>query len=645
VSNDIQPHGRLPVDEAFRILVRDLETRGNVLSDWHRAALLELLDAFAEYIEGKAWGRKAFGLPTGMGKTSAVAAFIAALYKLDPIGNTAIAVAASKVEALCELKRELIRLEVAPEQIGLKHVYAYSKHARPERATEHSTGDDSRRFQLVTHARLRSGKDIDLFTRFQARPRAVLIYDETLFRSDVLTLTAMDLGAAVGALGGILKYGDGSPMVHEAHKYIAQCTELVSSAVRELTKRGDPDGVGMQVDLPDRKPAEIRAYRATVESVRGLSKAQSKALDDLLQISQETLRVLVTEEGKGIVWTKPAIPKEARNIVVLDASQTIRELVKLDTSIAPVNSFDTDLLKTYEGVQVVQIMAHGGRASMERASKRERDQKAATLSLEVIDLVRQHWETARGILIFAYKEKKGTNIVGTLRRDLKREGFGIDEERGGKPRLQFLTWGDETALNGYEHCDVVIMAGVLHRDKLELSGAMRGQMPDDGREKRTPRKAVVKISESEIAHLIYQGASRGACRRINNGHAAPMQLYFIHAHAGIKGTLDVVMPGAIWSTRAPKYLTPSKRVGATETMAGRIQSYLDAVDKVAPKVRTAQIKTALRLDTGNAGARKAFDRAVQSIDGWDRLGQSLVRTHPCSSSRLSVEASRRCTSS
>src|SRR5438552_100884 len=64
-------------------------------------------------------GGTVLALPTGMGKTSAIAAFVAALHRLD-IG-VAVAVAASKVEALCDLKRKLVRLGVAEAKVGLKH--------------------------------------------------------------------------------------------------------------------------------------------------------------------------------------------------------------------------------------------------------------------------------------------------------------------------------------------------------------------------------------------------------------------------------------------------------------------------------------------------------------------------------------------
>jgi hypothetical protein len=54
-------------EEAVRILVNELTLHDNILSELHRAALLELVDTFTQYLYGNACGRKAFALPTGMG--------------------------------------------------------------------------------------------------------------------------------------------------------------------------------------------------------------------------------------------------------------------------------------------------------------------------------------------------------------------------------------------------------------------------------------------------------------------------------------------------------------------------------------------------------------------------------------------------
>ncbi len=176
--------------EAHRLVVAHLEGHGNILSELHRGALLRLVDTFAAYCAGTLQGRRAISLPTGMGKTSAILAFLVALHRQGH--QVPVAVAASRVEALCGLKRDLIVMGVPEALIGLKH--------GERTASERSTGTESRLFQLVTHARVRSGKDFALFGQHLGKPRPLCIYDETLLRADTFAFEEPELRKAVGVL-------------------------------------------------------------------------------------------------------------------------------------------------------------------------------------------------------------------------------------------------------------------------------------------------------------------------------------------------------------------------------------------------------------------------------------------------------------
>jgi len=167
---------------ALGILTIMLEGYGNVLSARHRAALASMLDAFAAYVTGEARGRRAFPLPTGMGKTAAVVAFITAL---ERCGYTVpVAVAASQVQALCKVHQALIAQGVPVHRIGLKHSLLDAPVA--------STGDAEHLYQMVTHARVRGGTDFALFGEYQGQPRALCLYDETLWRADTASLRVSD---------------------------------------------------------------------------------------------------------------------------------------------------------------------------------------------------------------------------------------------------------------------------------------------------------------------------------------------------------------------------------------------------------------------------------------------------------------------
>jgi hypothetical protein len=173
---------------------------------------------------------------------------------------------------------------------------------------------------------------------------------------------------------------------------------------------------------------------------------------------------------------------------------------------------------------------------------------------------------------------------------------------------------------------VVIMAGVLHRSHLDLAAAVKGQV---GHLKEpTPSTRLRQVVESEIAHVVYQGASRGSCRRVHRGKALPMKLYLVHRHPGLKTILDRVMPGAVWHYLEPRHLKKAAADGKAAALFGQLLAYLRALPEGVDKVSSRALKAAVGIGTGNA-ARLAFIRACELLDldehGWTIDGRSFVR--------------------
>ncbi len=88
----------LPACEHLVALLESQEY-GNRLSEDHQTALMAILGTMTEMAQGKLRGRWAFGLPTGMGKTKSIEAWIATVNAAG-LDHVSVAVAASKVEAL-----------------------------------------------------------------------------------------------------------------------------------------------------------------------------------------------------------------------------------------------------------------------------------------------------------------------------------------------------------------------------------------------------------------------------------------------------------------------------------------------------------------------------------------------------------------
>jgi len=599
---------------AFNLLTADLEGHGNVLSQWHRAALLELVDTLTGYCAGTTRGRKAFGLPTGMGKTSALVAFIAAL---DRLGYAVpVSVAASKVEALCSLQRDLLDHGVEPGRIGLKH--------SAQDASEPSTGSESRLFQLVTHARVRSGRDFELFGTHEGRPRALMIYDETLWRSETLAFDVSTLKASIAALGELVGRRDIAPALLA---FLGECGDIISSELQALRERGDPEARGAVVSLPEREEHELDAYAQAVAGSR-LPADWKDSLGQFIGASRVTLRVLATHQDSGIVHCREVIPAALRNVVILDASAPVRELARLDTTVEQVESFPTADLKRFDDVEVFQLPAGGGRSTITE-SFRQRKAHASAVSLEVVDIVRENWGRGPGgFLVFTYKARE-VDFVETLRRDLAAAGIDLSATTPeGKPRVRFLTFGDETSLNGLEDCTTVILCGLLQRSHLDIAAAIRGQKADPS--ESTPGHLVREVIETEAAHVAYQAASRGSCRRVTNGRAHPMRLYVIHRNVGLRHLMARVMPHARWQLREPRHLKTARAEGQTVEILAVVLDHLRQLPATTLRISSRKLKEALQLPKDET-TKKQFTRAMQRLAdetsaGWKVDGQSLVRS-------------------
>ncbi|MFS0753484.1 hypothetical protein ABC383_02145 [Noviherbaspirillum sp. 1P10PC] len=592
--------------EAFKILIAELEIHRNSPGGAHRAALLELVDVMTQYAFDNEFGRKAFGLPTGCGKTSAIVAWITAVHRLG-MEDVAVSIAAGQVEALCGIKRSLIRHGVPESLIGLKH---------SQLASEPSTGKEDHRFQLVTHARVRGGTVVDLLCRHGEKKRKLMIYDETFFRSNTSSVSLRDLSVA---LKGFVEHVDpmGSsyaPLV----SYLERCRGLIEARVNELNA-GSSESV---IRLPELHPTELNGFHGLLDQAM-VRMVNIDPLKSLLEVSQKPLRVVSTGQGAGVIWHELAIPRELHNVIVLDASYHIRKIVQLDDTLTEGWSFKEFDVKRYNNVTVHQLLASGSRTAITQSFKAERQNR--DISKEIVAVVKSHSDS-KGILLFTYKSH-GIDIGRRLLEDMR--GAGIDtEERfsDGRKRINLLTWGSETSLNDFVHCDVVIMVGVMQRSQLDIAAMMVGQQDDLSAE--IDNKTIKVMLDSEVAHLVYQGASRGSCRIIEDGQAKSMNLYFIHKDSNIREELAKVMPGAAWKTWEPKY-TVSVKTSIKDALALQIHQYLESVPETTEKVSSVVIKKAIGIKSNDEAAKKAFSRAIESVlrlsEEWIQDGRSMRR--------------------
>ncbi|MBN9087032.1 MAG: hypothetical protein J0J01_09005 [Reyranella sp.] len=616
VHNGIS-HGAL-TRGSFARLEAHLCANGNRLSEQHRAALFAMLGLFTESAQGKLPGRWAFGLPTGMGKTSAIIAWCAALVSQGH-DHISVSVAASKVEALCQLKRDMITHGIPEERIGLLY-------ADGGRYSEPRTDDNSeRQIMLVSHARVRSRTGLARFNSYQGRPRDLMLYDESLIASDAKGVSVRELRAALGFLQGLWLDNTGyAPCL----AYLTQAQQAIHDALD--TARATPNEPTV-IALPEIDDQQLGEFR------RMLPRRPAVApLFTLLDLAKEQLRVLPTDDG-GAVWYEVSVPAELRNIIVLDASYPIRALVKADSTIRDAEQHlpavkrigvSLSQLKTFDNVALHQMFVAGGRESMRRDFERDHGDRRTTR--EVVEIVK-NVPPDESVLIFVFKHKHGERVDyrSTMLADLEKAGIDTTAKvRGvenGEPkdfdRINVVTWGMETSLNSFAHCRHVILAGVLQRSSLDLAGAYIGQANDLRSD--VPSKTIRQVARSEVCHVIYQALSRGACRVIEDGKASRMTGYIIHRDPAIRGALSEVMPGAVWKGWEPVH--SEAKAGTVATTASRIAQFLAGLPGDVDRISTRKLKDAAGL-RGVAG--RSFTHALRDVSSlvpWALSGRSLAR--------------------
>lgn len=596
-------------DTAFEILTGHLEANGNRLSVVHRRALRALVEEMSGYAAGSVSGRRAFSLGTGCGKTSAIIAWIAALHRLG-LRSLPVSVSASKVEALCDLKKQLMALGVPEQLIGLKHSV--------RGASLPSTDDEDRLFQLVTHARVRGGSDKPLFIEHRGRPRALMVYDESLIRSETEALSERNIRMEIAALREYVEGRETASQYVPLFDFMDCAIARIRSALSDYKR--DPKGSPVvTIDAPEW--VDLDGFR----SLLGTS-PRWEPIRRFLDVVGSPLRLLVTTQDEGLVWYQISVPPELENILILDASYPIRELVKMDSSITDSSPEYIREVKRFDAVTVHQMKHPSGRQSTEdNFSKRWlRDR---TMSREICQIVEQVPQE-KAILIFTFKPRNdGVDIPGTILRDLEDAGIDIEATTSsGNARINVLTWGDETSLNRYAHCEVVILAGLLHLPTLKVASQIIGQQ--DSYEVSMSHKQVEEVLDSEIAHSVYQAISRGACRVVEDGQAKAMDVYLFHSKAKLQESLQFIMPGLKWRTWVPTFKGEETKLSDIDIKAMEIKAYLDKQPGDRVKVTTKEIREALALDHSIDKLRKLFDRAIEKIcrSGlWQRHGQSLIR--------------------
>jgi hypothetical protein len=478
---------------------------------------------------GEITGRFVFDLPTGCGKTQSVIAWCQAVCETAS-GHSAV-IATSKVEELCDIKRKLIAKGVPEECVGLIHSKLYDEQRAREwlltrdpsalkqmggngsieyASLPRTTENERRQFLLVTHSRVQNQQtNHDLLNTFRGSRRNLVFWDESLLVSRGQGITKREIASALAWLENWVTKHDGA--LNEALVYLRDCATRLSDEL-DAQKRGRR--CPRLIALPELSAFELDRYGSALRK-----RVETKPLASLLSLRQRYLRVIPVNQGGGAVITYDlTVPKELKNVVVLDASYPVRQLEQLDPSIHPAPGFD-GAVKRYDNVVINHLRYACGRDAMERSFEKE-GAEARLVSQELCDVIADI-DPDEAVLVFTFKPDT-VDMREVLECDLKAAGIDTRAmlkpapgEADSKPRFRFLTWGQETAINDHRDCPNVVFAGVIHRSETDLAAAIVGQQ--DNLLVVVPGTQLVEVRRSECAHALIRPCPVGVAVRQSMG--------------------------------------------------------------------------------------------------------------------------------
>ncbi len=302
---------------ANRKLIDTLEAYGNAPGKGQREALDAIISGFSDMALGRLRGRVPYPLFPGGGKTQSIVAWLSAASECG-YGALSVAVCASQVEALCDLKRDLVKSGIPAERVGLIHSYRYdpetsrryledNKELPQNYASEPCTPAaevEDRPILLVTHARVKGKGGVAEYNTFKGMQRHLLIWDESLVKSRAIVINLRDLDEAINSIlpGKELK---DHPLALEAEHYVKTAVaqaERILENVKETPKMEEKElrskmeemaEMDTRLYLDPLDNTQVRAYKQILSGAK-----LSQPVIDFLDVCQYDLTVGVSGKTK-----------------------------------------------------------------------------------------------------------------------------------------------------------------------------------------------------------------------------------------------------------------------------------------------------------------------------------------------------------
>ncbi|TWT10634.1 hypothetical protein [Reyranella sp. CPCC 100927] len=648
-----------------------LEARGQVLNAAHRGVIMTMVGQMACQLMLKP---DLVGMPAGVGvgKTTSIVGFAAGLHRCGlkhgrPFLGKSVLITAFKIEALVELRNDILALGVPADAVGIMFDKdEFKKKDGIDRSGWPLPTDDPSRcpILLVTHNRVTGTKgDIDRaapFIKFAGKDRDLVIVDEALsaFRAQ-----AFEAGK-VRSLRAALEEFERNPAVKLCRDHLAAVLDRLAPA-ETAEMRGERAYIATLPVLDPAAQKEIlRVVRTTADSVNVM------ALKKVLDFSGHRVRLIFVKEDADAVDNKAAVARiipsvpPFPNVVVFDASAVLTQLKDVGSRIRLHDRWKEFMsIKDYSTLRIRWRKGSSGRSSVvKRWNSPASDKRSVEEVDEVVGFVKSVPADA-ACVIFGFKpeDKGGHSNVEQIKRRLAKADVVVDPAQDGgyleveefdsagilttvrKPRIMVINWGQHTTTSAFKHATYVCLPSVLHLSDLVQLASVVARTGDE-EVKRGLLGEMDDLYAAEHASCIYQAIGRSALRDTVDGKAKPVTVFLWHDNVDVIERLKTVFPGM------PEHVdvTPVDATPPTaDAIVGqKIVAGLQSLPTDAGRILVRDFRVKFGMTDGDGVPDATFRRARVAIEqngsmhrtGWVRQGLSFVSTSSAAAFGFTSEA-------
>jgi hypothetical protein len=482
-------------------------------------------------------------------------------------------------------------------------------------------------FLIATHALMLRGEDsIATINTYQGRERDLVVWDESLIKSQGRHFDLADIEGALGVLRPLVAYttSDDEKDARDAAEFIGNCL----GQLREEFQRTLAGEAARVIEVPKLTAEDDMRYRTgIVEALKqgNVLRAESRQrLAEFIEHVQRPVRVVPYLENNrrvGVIHYLTRIPESLTRLVILDASHNIRLLTgKLDSSVW--TTMVDCRIKSFRNVRVNHIVQGAGRDKLDT----DLPKFASTTVTKLLGTL-QNYPKADSAIIVTFKPtasdaKLNKSHAKHLKRHMRKVGIDPDARHAdGKPRFVFLTWGQHIGVSKFAYCRHVLCIGVLRRDTFDIASQIVGQRDDLLSPEASNAKEVKQVVVSEMFHNVIQAAGRGDCRTTRRGEAMPMTLTLLCSEVFEPEWWDLAMPDCVVTVQHPgQRARAEQHVQDSKVIADVLKALPVGNERIASKT----LKVAAGLSSMRADV---YSRLLSklAVPGWTREGQSFVR--------------------